>query len=189
VSVLLDLIRRERIAGRPQVLLRPSPVDDGRRYDSVRSRFPELLYAKPRWIHDGSGDWSRVVPLPEDVSFLADLVRHADVNVNVASTMTLDFAVRDKPVVNVAFDVADPPPFGVPLWEHYYRFEHYRPVVELKAARFARSPEELAQHVNAYLADPALDRDARRRLVELEIGVPVGESSGRILDVLEEIGA
>ena len=90
--------------------------------------------AKPRWIHDGSGDWSRVVPLPEDVSFLADLVRHADVNINVASTMTLDFAVRDKPVVNVAFDVADPPPFGVPLWEHYYRFEHYRPVVELVAS-------------------------------------------------------
>jgi CDP-glycerol glycerophosphotransferase (TagB/SpsB family) len=164
-------------------------VDDGRRYDPVRGRYPELLYAEPRWIHDGSGDWSRVVPLPEDVAFLADLVRHSDLNVNVASTMTLDFAVRDKPVVNVAFDVADPPPFAVPLWEHYYRFEHYRPVVELGAARFARSAEELARHVNAYLADPALDRDARRRLVELEIGVPPEDSSERILDVLEEIGA
>jgi hypothetical protein len=189
VAILLDLVRDGRIAGKPQVLLRPSPVDDGRRYDPVRGRYPELLYAEPRWIHDGSGDWSRVVPLPEDVAFLADLVRHSDLNVNVASTMTLDFAVRDKPVVNVAFDVADPPPFAVPLWEHYYRFEHYRPVVELGAARFARSAEELARHVNAYLADPALDRDARRRLVELEIGVPPEDSSERILDVLEEIGA
>ena len=189
VAILLDLVRAGRIAGNPQVLLRPSPVDEGRRYDAVRSRFPELLYAKPQWIHDGSGDWSRVIPLPEDVAFLANLVRHADLNVNVASTMTLDFAVRDKPVVNVAFDVADPPPFGVPLWEHYYRYEHYRPVVELGAARFARSADELARHVNDYLADPALDRDARRSLVELEIGVPPGDSSGRVLEVLEEIAA
>ena len=54
--------------------------------------------------------------------------------------MTLDFGLHDKPVVNVAFDVADPPLFGVPVWEYYYQFEHYRPVVELGAARFARSP-------------------------------------------------
>src|SRR5690606_8761137 len=111
-----------------------------------------------------------------------------DLNINLASTMTLDFAIHDKPVVNVAFDVADPPPFGVPLWEYFYRFEHYRPVVELGAARFARSPEELAEHVNAYLQDSALDHEARRRLVELQVGIPIGQSSRRIVQVLECIG-
>lgn len=189
VGVLLDLVRSGAIGGWPQVLLRPSPVDDGGRYDNVRRLYPELLYAKPRWVHGSRGDWSRVVPLPEDVTFLANLVRHADLNVNVASTMTLDFAIRDKPVVNVAFDIADPPPFGVPLWDHYYRYEHYRPVTELGAARIARSPQELARHVNAYLENPSLDRQARRRLVELEIGIPVGQSSARVVDALEEIAA
>jgi hypothetical protein len=121
------------------------------------------------------------------VEFLANLTQHADLNINVASTMTLDFALRDRPVVNIAFDVSDPPPFGQPLWDYYYRFEHYRPVVELGAARFARSPFELADHVNAYLANPQLDRENRRRLVDLEIGVPVGEANGRIADVLESI--
>ena len=144
---------------------------------SVLRDHPELIYARPAWVHTEPGDWSRVIPLPEDVQFLANLTHHADLNVNTASTMTLDFAIHDTPVVNVAFDVADPPPFGVPLWDFFYRFEHYRPVVELGAARFARSPEELAQHVNAYLEDPTLDREARRRLVELEVGVPVGQSS------------
>jgi CDP-glycerol glycerophosphotransferase (TagB/SpsB family) len=105
----------------------------------------------------------------------------------MASTMTLDFAIHDKPVVNIAFDVADPPPFGVPLWDFYYRYEHYRPVVELGAARFARSSGELAEHVNAYLQDPSLDRDSRSKLVNLEVGHQVGQSSRKILQVLESI--
>ena len=151
-------------------MVRPAPVDDGRRYDAVRRDFPEMIFAQPAWVHTAAGDWSRVIPLPEDVQFLANLTQHADLNINMASTMTLDFAIHDKPVVNIAFDVASPPPHGRPLWEFFYRFEHYRPVVELGAARFARSPDELADHVNAYLEDPSLDREGRRKLVELEVG-------------------
>ncbi len=188
VAILLDLIAAGAIAGRPQVILRPSPVDDGRRYDAVRARYPELIYAKPAWVDVKPGNWARVIPTADDVVFLANLTGHADLNVNLASTMTLDFAIHDKPVVNVAFDVADPPRFGMPVWDFYYRFEHYRPVVELGAARFARSREELAAHVNAYLADPSLDRDARRQLVAMQLTVPPGQSTRRLVDALAAIG-
>jgi hypothetical protein len=82
---------------------------------------------------------------------------------------------------------SDPPIFGKPVWDYYYQFEHYRPVVELGAARFARSPEQLAEHVNAYLADPSLDREGRRKLAEMQVGVPVGESCRRVVDVLRGI--
>jgi len=189
VRILLDLIRHGRIGGAPQVLLRPAPVDDGRRYDALRREYPEILYAPPDWVDVDPGNWARVVPLREDVVFLANLTAHADLNVNLASTMTLDFAIHDKPVVNIAFDVADPPRFGTPLWDFYYRFEHYRPVVELGAARFARSRDELAEHVNAYLANPALDRAARRRLVEMQLSVPPGESEDRLAAALSSIAA
>jgi hypothetical protein len=187
LAILLDLIRSGRIAGHPQVLLRPMPVDDGRRYEQVRAQYPELLFHQPAWLHVVPGDWTRVLPLAEDMEFLANLTYHADLNVNLASTMTLDFALRDKPVVNVAFDVADPPLFGKPLWDYYYQFEHYRPVVELGAARFARSAAELATHVNAYLAHPALDREGRRKLVELEVSLPLGAAGRRVLAALAAI--
>jgi hypothetical protein len=187
VALLMRLIRSGRIAGDPQVLLRPAPVDDGSRYAEVRREFPELIFAAPDWLHAG-GRWSQVIPTPADIRFLANLTLHSDLNVNVASTMTMDFAIRDRPIVNIAFDVASPPPFGVELWRHYYEFEHYRPVVELGAARFARSADELAMHVNAYLDDPTLDRENRRRLLELEVGAPIGTASQRIVDVLSSIG-
>ncbi|MBA3355397.1 MAG: hypothetical protein H0U18_05545 [Pyrinomonadaceae bacterium] len=187
VGVLLELIRAGRIKENPQILLRPMPVDDGSRYSNVRRNYPELIYLQPTWLHTEPGDWSRVMPLLEDLQFLANLTHYADLNVNLASTMTLDFAIHDKPIVNIAFDVASPPPFGKPLWDYYYRFEHYRPVVELGAARFARSPEELVTHIDAYLENPSLDRDNRRRLVELEVGVPLGQSGQRIVEVLGAI--
>jgi hypothetical protein len=187
VRILLDFIRSGRIKGQPQVLLRPSPADDGVRYAALRNDYPELLFRPPLWLHTDPGNWTRIVPRPEDVQLLANLTHHADLNINLASTMTLDFAIHDKPVVNVAFDVVDPPPMGRPLWDLYYRFEHYRPVVELGAARFARSQDQLAEHVNAYLSDPSLDRDARRRFVALEVGAPLGEASARTAAALARI--
>ncbi len=191
LRILLELIASGQIAGpgqsRPHVIVRPAPVDDGSRYAAVRRDYPDLIFAQPEWLHTAPGDWARTIPLAADVQFLANLTAHADLNINLASTMTLDFALHDKPVVNVAFDVADPPVHGVPLWDYYYQFEHYRPVVELGAARFARSPAELAQHVNAYLAEPALDREARRRFVELQVGAPLGQSGRLINEQLQRL--
>jgi hypothetical protein len=187
VRVLMELIRSGRIRGNPQVLLRPVPVDDGKRYQGVREMFPELLYAPPRWLHTEPGEWSQVIPLPEDIQFLANLTHNADLNINLGSTMTLDFGIHDKPVVNIAFDVAQPPIFGMPVWDYYYFFEHYRPVVELGAARPARSADQLAEFVNAYLETPSLDREGRRQLFEMQVSVPLHQSSERIVETLHQI--
>lgn len=184
VELLLRLIRDGRIAGRPQVALRPTPAADGRRFEGVRQRYPELIYLPPDWVRSTAQDWSQVLPLPTDVALLANLAHHADVNVNVASTMTMDFAMHNRPVVNVAFDIADPPPFARPLWDYYYQFEHYQTVVKAGAALFARSADELAAHVNTYLANPRLHEANRRNLIDEELGVPIGQGSRHLVDVI-----
>jgi hypothetical protein len=189
VAVLMELIRSGQVQGRPQVLLRPAPSDQGTRYDSVRRDFPELIYAPPAWTrsHSPYGDFFGMVPSMADVQLLANLTFHSDLNVNFASTMTLDFAIRDKPVVNVVFEVADPPLFDTSMWEFVRGFEHYDPVVELGAARFAHTRGQFADHVNAYLKNPSLDREGRRRFVELEVGKPIGKSGQCIIEVLRAI--
>lgn len=187
IRALMELIRDGKIPGRPQVILRPAPVDDGVRYAAVRRDHPELIYAQPAWHETEKNEWTAVLPSADDMQFLTNLTLHCDLNVNFASTMTLDFALRDKPVINLAFDVTQPPVFGMPMWEYYQQWEHYKPVIELGAARFARSREELAEQVTAYLQDPSLDREGRRRFVDLEVGAPVGEASQRIIDALGRI--
>lgn len=190
LRTLLELVRSGRITHNPQVLLRPAPVtraDERERYGPVCRDFPELIYCQPQWQQTVSGDWASVIPKQEDLQFLSNLIYHSHLNVNLASTMTLDFAVRDKPVVNVGFDCSDPPYFGVPVTEYYYKFEHYRPVIELGAARLARSPAELAEHINDYLKNPKLDQEKRRALVELELDGSVGNAGDRVAETLQRI--
>lgn len=185
IAAVMELARAGAFEGNPQWLFRPSPADRGERFGWVRERYPELNFRQPAWIYPKEGGWTNIVPTQEDVCFLANLTAHADMNVNVASTMTLDFALRDKPVVNIGFDV-DVDGRSRP-WLQYYSFDHYLPVVEFGAARVARSPEELAEHVNAYLRDPSLDREGRKKLVELEVGVSVGKASERVVEALGKI--
>jgi hypothetical protein len=187
VRVLLEHIRAGRIEGDPQVLLRPSPADDGTRYEEVRRDFPELIYGKPAWVHWRSGGWNESFPHPEDVPMLVNITKHADLNINFGSTMTLDFSLRDKPVINLAFDLDPTPVYGMNMFEYLRSFEHYRPVIELGAARFAKTAQELADHVNAYLRDPALDREGRRRFVDLEVSGPLGSACSRIHAALDTI--
>lgn len=187
LRILLEHIRAGRIRRDAQVLLRPAPVDSGERFEHVRRAFPELISCQPEWMWTGRHKWDQVLPLPADAAFLTNLTRHADLNVNLASTMTLDFAIHDKPVVNVAFDVSESPRFPPSLWEHHYGFEHYQAVIALGAARFARSAEQFAEQINAYLADPSTDREGRRRLVELQLGRRPGESTAAIIAALERI--
>jgi hypothetical protein len=185
-QVLLEQIRSERIAGRPQVLPGRHP-DEGVRYDQVRRDFPELIYEPPRWVHTEAGNWAHVFPLAEDVALLANVTAHADLNVNFGSTMTPDFALHDKPVVTPAFDVIMPPVFGMSLYDFCTQFEHYRPVADLGAARFARSENQLAEYINAYLKDPSLDRAARRALVSLHVQDAPGFAARKIIDTLARI--
>ncbi|MBA3344032.1 MAG: hypothetical protein H0T44_01830 [Gemmatimonadales bacterium] len=172
VRLLLELIRQGRLIGRPQLLLRPAPDDDGRRYHAVRYEFPELLYAAPLWLPSGNSGGMPIVPWPEEVSFLANLTHHCDLAVGAGSALTLDFVMHDKPVVHVAFGGAAGPPDG-----------------ELGAVRVVRSDVELAAQVNGYLADRTLDREGRRRLLGSRLRLPLGRASVRALETLQRIGA
>lgn len=189
VRILLENIRNGTIRHNPQVIVRPSPVDDGKRYDAVRRDYPELIYKQPEWTHTKPGDWSRVTPSAEDIQFLTNLVHYSDMNVNLGSTMTLDFGLHDKPVVNVAFDVADPPLFGMPVYDYYYKYEHFLPVVEFGASKIARSKDQFPGFVNAYLDDPSIDREGRKKLVDLHVDVPPGKSCRAAMDALQKIAA
>ncbi|MEO8074727.1 MAG: hypothetical protein ABI818_00260 [Acidobacteriota bacterium] len=186
VRILMEFIRSGRIAGNPQVVLRPAPVDDGSRFDGVRRDFPELIYAHPGWSGTQKG-WDHVLPPAEDITFLTNLTRHSDLNINFGSTMSLDFAVQDKPVINAAFDVASPPVFGMPAFDFCMQFDHYRPVAELGASRFARTADQFADFVNLYLSHPETDREGRRRLADLQVSGPLGSSTRRIVSVLSQI--
>ena len=171
------------------IVVRPSPAESDERFQPVIQEYPELKWSPPRWIQTRPAHpepWSQRIPTVDDIHLLKSTIDYCDVNVNVASTMTLDFAQAGKPVVNVGFGGNGS---GSPEYDDfiYYSFDHYRPVLELSAARLARTERELVGAVNSYLANPDLDAAGRKRLVDLQVGLPLRGTSERIVDTLLSI--
>jgi hypothetical protein len=114
-------------------------------------------------------------------------VRHSDVAVNVASTIAIEACVFDTPVVNIAFDGEQPADY-VKSARRYYAFTHYVNITRHHAARVADTPDGMIEWVNRYLADPALDREGRRKVVLEQCQFVDGDSGARVAEaVLAEL--
>ena len=90
------MIRSSYCCAYTRLLLRLSEAEYYRRF----SHSPNLVIQEPgrfSALHDG---WD---PTQADMINLASTIHHSDVIVNIASTIAIDAAVSNKPVVSVAF--------------------------------------------------------------------------------------
>jgi CDP-glycerol glycerophosphotransferase (TagB/SpsB family) len=128
-----------------------------------------------------------VDPSSDDRRHLAHTLLHSDVVVNVASTIAIEACLTDTPVVNIGFDGVEPRPF-LGSAARYYRYTHYRPLVDAEAVRVAGSPEEMVSVIERYLAEPATDRAGRARAAEELCSYTDGRCSERVAEfVLREL--
>jgi hypothetical protein len=160
-----------------QVLVRLHPRDEIHSYDEFRS-MPGVIIEKPFRSTVKAGDGLAVDITVENQQHLADTMRHSDVVVNVASTIAIEAAIFDTPVVNISFD-------GEQLsdWtrsaRRYYQFTHYVNITRHNAVRVAESPEQLVELVRGYLDDPSLDREGRGKVVREQCQFLDGRSAER----------
>jgi hypothetical protein len=125
---------------------------------------PNVIIEKPFRATVKTGDGLAIDITTENQRHLANTMRHSDVVVNVASTIAIEAAIFDTPVVNVSFD-GETPSEWVRSARRYYRFTHYVNITRHGAVRVAEDPAQLVEHVGRYLEDPALDREGRHRVV------------------------
>ncbi|MEK9148214.1 MAG: hypothetical protein AAB650_02145, partial [Patescibacteria group bacterium] len=92
--------------------------------------------------------------------------------------VAMEAAIFDRPVINVAF----------PDYRRIvYQYEYNKHIVDTGGVRLARSPEELSELVNMYFRNPALDREARAKLLEFFIPFRDGRSWARTMDFIVKI--
>jgi hypothetical protein len=174
---------REMPAPRPQLLVRVYPKDQTGRFDEVKRRNPDVLFPRVPW----EPAW--LTPMPGDVPMLTNTLRHADVGINAASTVSLELCMFDKPVLNVGYN---PPGMDIRPWDYarFYRFDHYRPVVASGAVQVASSEQEMAQMLRNALAAPHEYAGERRALIAEMFGSSLDGCSGnRVADRLLELSA
>jgi hypothetical protein len=178
VRVLIRAMRGGTWPWPAQLLVRLHPRDELSAYAEFQ-REPHVIIEKPfRATRVKSGDGLSIDITAENQQHLADTVRHSDVVVNVASTLAVEAAIVDTPVVNIAFD-GEQPSEWVRSARRYYRFTHYVNVTRHGAARVAETPEQLVAEIGRYLADASLDRQGRRQVAVEQCQFFDGRSADR----------
>ncbi len=125
-----------------------------------------------------SPDFTDVHLSAEADRHLADSLNQATVVITWASTMIIDAALFDKPIILIGFD-AKPRPYGKSI-QQYYDYEHQRHIIDTGGVRLVKNSEELSEWVRRYLADPTLDAEARGRIVKEHCGAIDGKAGERV---------
>jgi len=155
VGFLAEAISSGWIDGSPQLLIRLNPMEDkpGRFIDRL-SDFSFVRFQRPKWSWEPSRDWCAAYK--EDVLLWRDTIAHSKINVSIPSTVTLEFLMERKPVVNVAFDFPKPLAAAVSV-RRFWNAEFYRPLVRHPSVHPAFSPEELVAQIQQALKRAFLD--------------------------------
>jgi hypothetical protein len=162
-----------------QLLVRLHPKDDYESYQRFEN-LPHLTVQRPGRLAPTKDKWN---PTPEDMYGLAELMYYSDVVVNISSTITIDAACFDTPVVNVAFDGYENKEYKNSC-KRCYDNEHYRNIVKTGGVRIVNSIEELVQNINLYLQDPSLETSGRERIRRDQCWKLDGKSGRRIAEYI-----
>ncbi len=106
-----------------------------------------------------------------------------DIVVSGPSTIVVDAAFFDKPVILIAFD-GEEKRNELKSVVRYFKYTHWQPVLKSGGVCFARTKEQAKKCLDEYVRDSSKDKDGRKRIVEAECFSRDGKSSERLAEVL-----
>lgn len=178
VEAIADVLKEFDESKRPQLLVRVYPKDLTGRFDELKNRRKDILFPKIEW------EEAWLTPKFEDSYALVNTLRHCSLGLNVASTISLELCMFNKPVINIGFN---PQSVGADVLKYadYYEFDHYKPVVESGAIQVAWSRAEMAALIKECLENPLQRENQRKALIEKMFGSTLdGKSSERVAETL-----
>ena len=130
-------------------------------------------------------DWDMT---ERDLQSLADSIHWSELVICPPSSITIDAAILDKPVINMKFDFVSERSYRSVL--RFYGSLHYQNIMNLGGIRFVKDRTELLKAIEDYLATPSLDRKGRKKIVHEQVGRADGKAgeriAGTVLDILNK---
>ena len=170
-----------RIAGRPVVLLRGHPADPAERWRELDARANVVV--APGW---GRADGGLAWPSDDEIDLQMSTFAHAAVHVNVCSSMSIDGAAFDRPVITPTFVPGAPRSIQRRL-RSLYRQEHWQPIARSGGVEEVGDEMALVAAIDRALVDPGARHEGRRRLVAELLTFDDGRSSARFVDEVADV--
>ena len=187
IETIAKLIINNKIDEPVNFIVRTSPAEEGTRFLEIKEQYPFIKWNFPKWNltrKNHTETWSQRVPEFNDICDLRALLSYADVNINMCSTMSLDFMIFNKPVINTVFGNKEN---GLYNDQRFLNYNHYKKVIESGAVRIAKTELELIGAINKSLLNPLELEKQREKILNLEISKPLKGTSQRIVDALIQL--
>jgi hypothetical protein len=198
IEALAKLVASDTLAEPAQLLVRLHPshfqdrpqifAEERQRVFELEKEYQHVHVVQPVALGGSLGYYGG-----EDMDEKSSMLAYSDVFVTVYSTMVVEAAVHDTPIVSAVIDAPDgwnrPKKYSLSLkeigdWPTHRRFR------EARAGRVAEDEAQLRDMLNDYLRNPQLDSTERGRFIEQEVTFTDGTSGKRtaefILEVLKE---
>jgi CDP-glycerol:poly(glycerophosphate) glycerophosphotransferase len=195
VEALAKLVSSDSLAQPSQLLIRLHPshfqdkpkifADERERIFALEKQYPNVHVVKPVALGGSLGYYSG-----EDMDEKSSMMAHSDVLVTVYSTMVVETAVHNTPIVAAVIDIPGgwnkPKKYSLSLkkignWPTHKRFR------DAKAGRVASNEKELCEVINLYLKNPSLDSAERRKFIQDEITFTDGTSGKRTAEFILKV--
>jgi hypothetical protein len=172
----------EGALGNVQMLVRPHPVHDHAQIKELFAPYEPLVR-----LQASKNAGKKVNKKSQDEGQIVEWIntfRHADVVVNLSSTVAIDAAIFDTPVVNLDFDPQPGQADQRLIKEINHEWTHFKPVAESGGVFLVNDFEELEHAVKTYLEHPELHREKRRWIAEHVCGFSDGKSGERMAEAI-----
>lgn len=197
MRAIIDLVHGNQLVEPCQLLIRfhPNHFIQGSRFEAERLQvseyvkdMPHIHVVEPVSLGGGLGHYSG-----EDMPEKASMMAWSDVFLTVYSTMVVETAIHDRPIISVTIDTPggwnNPEVYSLPLsaigdWPTHQRFR------QAGAGRLAGNQEQVRQQVDFYLQNPEADREKRHQFILDECTFTDGSAGKRtgefLLSLLEQ---
>ncbi len=180
VESLNKFIEKKLLINDVHVIVRFPPNDVVEIKDNVNKENFSFIRPGVRFSTERGVDWDMG---PEDLQSLVDNIHHSSLAFCFFSTVNIDAAILNKPIINIDFNPIKSDSFyrtPRPLYE----MEHYKNILRHDGIRSAKNEEDLVRFINEYLENPSKDSYGRKKIVEQQVGVRDGKAGERVATYL-----
>lgn len=168
------------------ILFRRCPVDFSDRYNTVLSKYKDLIIpVVPKWEQVGE-NWNAILPTQEDLGLQINTILRSKAVINLGSSMVFDFALMDKPCLFLHYDVNKIKDENWSI-EKVYNFVHLRSMPTGKEVIWLNSKEEIKPKLEKVLLDSNKTVAAAKNWFEKINLSPAEGASKRIWEAIEKI--
>jgi hypothetical protein len=156
VSRIADIIKK--IGPKYRLVVRTYAKDRHDVFDKLKAERKDIIIPDVEW------EKKYQTPLMTDQVFFTSLLKHCVGGINVASTVSLELCMFDKPAINVGYN---PPGKDIAPYNYtrFYSFDHYKPIVDSGAVQVAMNEQEMELLLKEAIHEPAKFSRERKNLI------------------------